>query len=135
LHPRWRQAYELPSAPLLFELALPALLEREIPQLASIPRHQPVWRDIAVIAHDSVTHESLMQAIHAAPTPLVRSARLFDIYRPQAAGGDIGADERSMAVRLELLDDDNTLTDERIDAAVAKVLDTLGEQLHVRLRG
>ncbi len=40
-----------------------------------------------------------------------------------------------MAVRLELLDDDNTLTDERIDAAVAQVLATLGERLGVRLRG
>ena len=31
---------------------------------------------------------------------------------------DIGAGERSLAVRLELLDDEATLTDERIDAAV-----------------
>ena len=32
---------------------------------------------------------------------------------------DLQADERSLAVRLELLDDEATLTDERIDAAVA----------------
>jgi len=48
---------------------------------------------------------------------------------------DIGPGERSMAVRLELLDDENTLTDERIDAAVRSVLDTLSSRLGARLRG
>ncbi|HEX6707163.1 MAG TPA: phenylalanine--tRNA ligase subunit beta [Albitalea sp.] len=135
LHPRWRQAYELPSAPVLFELELPALLERRVPAFAALPRHQSVWRDIALIATESVTHESLLRAIQAAPTPLVRSAQLFDIYKPSMPGGDIGAGERSMAVRLELLDDDNPLTDERTEAAVAQVLDTLRQRLNVRLRG
>jgi phenylalanyl-tRNA synthetase beta chain len=135
LHPRWRQAYELPSAPVVFELALEALLAREVPQFATIPRHQSVWRDLAVIVKESVSFAALMEAVRSAPTPLVRSAQLFDIYRPAQPGADIGAGERSMAVRLELLDDDNTLTDERIDAAVAQVLDTLGSRLGARLRG
>jgi len=135
LHPRWRQAYELPAAPVLFELELPALLARDIPQLSAIPRHQSVWRDIAVIVRESVSHDALMQAVRATPTTLVRSACLFDIYKPAAPTGEISAGERSMAMRLELLDDDNTLTDERIDAAVAQVLDSLNARLGVRLRG
>jgi len=134
LHPRWRQGYELPTAPVLFEIELPALLARELPVFSSIPRHQSVWRDIAVIARESVSHEALMQAIRSAPTALVRSAELFDIYKPAAPTADIASGERSMAVRLELLDDENTLTDERIDAAVTQVLDTLGSRLGVRLR-
>jgi phenylalanyl-tRNA synthetase beta chain len=134
LHPRWRQGYELPTAPVLFEIELPALLERELPAFSAIPRHQSVWRDIALITRETVTHDALMQAIRSAPTPLVRSAQLFDIYKPATPTADIAAGERSMAVRLELLDDENTLTDERIDAAVAQVLDTLGSRLGVRLR-
>lgn len=135
LHPRWRQGYELPIAPIVFELALDALLTRGVPEFAAIPRHQSVWRDIAVIVGDSVSFAALMEAIRSAPTPLVRSAQLFDIYRPAQPGGDIGAGERSMAVRLELLDDDNTLTDERIEAATTQVLDTLATRLGARLRG
>jgi phenylalanyl-tRNA synthetase beta chain len=119
----------------VFELELAALLQREVPRFSPIPRQQSVWRDIAVIADESVSHDSLMQAIESAPTPLVRRAELFDIYKPGQPTGDIGAGERSMAVRLELLDEDNGLTDERIDAAVAQVLDTLGSRLGVRLRG
>ena len=43
--------------------------------------------------------------------------------------------ERSLAVRLELRDDDATLTDDRSDAAVAQVLTALRSRLGVRLRG
>lgn len=135
LHPRWRQSYELPHAPIVFELALDALLAREVPTFSALPRHQSVWRDIAVIVDDSVSFAALMDGVRAAPTPLVRSAQLFDIYRPSQPGGDIRPGERSMAVRLELLDDDNTLTDERIDAATKQVLDTLAARLGARLRG
>jgi phenylalanyl-tRNA synthetase beta chain len=134
MHPRWRQGYELPQAPVVFELSLEALAERDLPRFEPIPRHQSVWRDIAVIAKESVTHESLMQAIRSAPTPLVRSAQLFDIYKPAQPGADIHAGERSLAVRLEMLDDENMLTDERIEAAKAQVLETLSARLGVRLR-
>ena len=42
--------------------------------------------------------------------------------------------ERSLSIRLELLDDENPLTDARIEATVADVLAALGERLGVRLR-
>ena len=135
LHPRWRQAYELPAAPIVFELDLEALQARALPRFVPLPRHQPVWRDISLVANDTVTHESLMAAIRSAPTPLVRSALLYDVYKPSAPGGDIGSGERSMTLRLELLDDDNTLTDDRIEAARLQVVDLLRERLGVRLRG
>ena len=100
-----------------------------------VPRHQSVWRDISVVAADTVGHDALMAAIGEAPTPLVRSAQLYDIYRPSQPVAGIAAGERSLTLRLELRDDDNTLTDERSDAAVAQVRETLERRLGVRLRG
>jgi phenylalanyl-tRNA synthetase beta chain len=135
LHPRWRQGYELPSAPLLFELDLDALLERDLPAFTPIPRQQAAVRDIALVAGEQVTHGALMDAIGAGRGGLVRSARLFDIYKPAADTADMKLGERSLAVRLELLDNDNTLTDERIEATMAEVLATLQARLGVRLRG
>jgi len=46
----------------------------------------------------------------------------------------LGADERSLAVRLELLDDAATLTDERIDAAVADAVQRATQACGARLR-
>lgn len=135
LHPRWRQGYELPSAPIVFEIELDAVLGRPLPQFESISRQQSAWRDLALVAGEAVTHNALMAAIHATPSPLVRSAQLFDIYKPAQPTADLAAGERSMAVRVELRDDEATLTDERIEAVVAEVLQTLSTRLGVRLRG
>ena len=134
LHPKWRQAYELPSAPVLFELNLDAALERPLPAAVALPRQQSVLRDLAVIVGDSVTHDALIATIEQAGGSLVRSARLFDVYKPSSPGTDMSAGERSMAVRLELLDDEATLNDERIEQVVTKVVEALRSNLGARLR-
>jgi phenylalanyl-tRNA synthetase beta chain len=64
----------------------------------------------------------------------VRSATLFDIYKPAAAVPGLGAGERSMAVRLELLDAEATLTDERIEGAVAAAVARVQTAFGARLR-
>ena len=135
LHPRWRQAYELPSAPVLFELDAQALQACPLPSFCGIQRHQSVWRDLSLVAAESVTNNALTDAIAAAATALVRSSKLFDVYKPSMPFGDMKAGERSLSVRLELLDDDENLTDERVDTAVAAVLAVLHGRLGVRLRG
>ena len=60
---------------------------RDMPSFAPLPRQQSVWRDIAVIVADKVTHDELIGASCTTAAPeLVRSARLFDVYKPEAAG-------------------------------------------------
>ena len=137
LHPRWRQAYEISGgAPVVFELDLDAALTRTLPQGQPLPRQQAVQRDLALVVKDSVSHDALMAVITAAGGALLRSARLFDVFKPAAGSStDLQADERSLAVRLELLDDEATLTDERIDAAVAAIVAAAAQQLGARLRG
>ena len=143
LHPQWRQRYDLNQTPVLFELELDAVLARRVPAFQTVPKHQAVERDIAVIVNESVTHAALMAAIHAAPTSgLLREAVLFDVYRPKAGSspsttsgaGGLQAGEKSLAVRLQLSDVQATLTDEQIDAAVSAVLAQLLADLGARLR-
>jgi phenylalanyl-tRNA synthetase beta chain len=133
LHPRWRQAYELPSAPVLFELDLAAVQSRLVPEGRPLPRQQAARRDLALVVQESLTHDTLMAALRDDPTGLVRTATLFDVYRPKATGDDFAPGERSLAVRLELLDDEATLTDERIEAALAAAL-ARAQGLGARLR-
>jgi phenylalanyl-tRNA synthetase beta chain len=135
LHPQWRQGYELAQAPIVFELALDAVLQRPVPGFQSVSKRQPVERDVAVIVAEAVTHSALMAAIHGADTRgLLKSATLFDIYRPQQANAAMQLGEKSLAVRLVLGSDDATLTDEQIEAAIKAVLDNLGSSLQARLR-
>lgn len=134
LHPRWRQGYELPQAPVLFELDLAALLARPVPLAAPVARQQSVTRDLALVMPDQVSHDALIAVAMADASGLVRSAQLFDLYKPKSASAGIGADERSLAVRIELRDDEETLTDERIEAAMSATVARLQSQLGARLR-
>ena len=138
LHPKWRQSYELPHAPVLFELELEPVLARELPAFAPVARFQPVQRDIAVVVADSVSHAALMAAIAAAPTSgLLRDAQLFDVYRPKPAkeaASDATATDRSLAVRLTLNGEEATLTEEQIEATVKAVVDQLQTAVGARQR-
>jgi phenylalanyl-tRNA synthetase beta chain len=134
LHPKWRLAYELPQAPMLFELDLEAVLDRPLPTATPVPRQQAVLRDLALVVGDDVTHDALMAQLRADPAGLVRSATLFDIYKPTAASAGLQPGERSLAVRLELRDDETTLTDERIEAAVQAAVARTQQTLGARLR-
>ena len=135
LHPRWRQQWELPGAPLLFELDLDAVLARRLPAFESVPRVQPSERDIAVIVADAVTHDDLMSAVRAADTGgLLQGAFLFDVYKPAQAVPGLAANEKSLAVRLTLGRSASTLTDEDIETAVQAVIARIASQLGARLR-
>jgi phenylalanyl-tRNA synthetase beta chain len=134
LHPQWRQAYDLPAAPMLCELELDAVLARDVPVAQPVPKHQASWRDIALVVRDDVAHDRLVSALAQDPSALVRSVLLFDVYRPAQPSGDIGPGEHSMALRLELLDDDANLTDERIDATVAAAVQRARAAFGARLR-
>ncbi len=136
LHPRWRQAWDLPSAPVFFELSLDAVSQRSVPMARLVPKHQSVERDLAVIVSEDIGHAQLMEAIHAAPTQgLLRDAVLFDIYRPKLENnGGLAAGEKSLAVRLTLQSEESSLTDAQIDQAMAAVLMHLSEKVSARLR-
>ena len=134
LHPRWKLAYELPQAPVLFELDLDPVLDRPLPVFEPLPRQQPALRDVALVLRDEIGHDALMARLRDDPAGLIRSAVLFDIYRPAAPVAGLQAGERSLAVRLELLDAEATLTDERIDAAVAAAVARAAAAFGARLR-
>ncbi|MCY7369697.1 MAG: phenylalanine--tRNA ligase subunit beta [Polaromonas sp.] len=135
LHPRWCQGYELPQAPQIFELDLAAVLERQLPTAQAVSKRQPVERDLAVIVSERASHADLMAATYGADTEgLLKSATLFDVYRPQPPATALLEGEKSLAIRLVFADDDAPLTDEQIEAAVKSVLVSLQQRLQARLR-
>jgi len=96
---------------------------------------QSVFRDLALVVNDQTPHDAVIGAILSAPTDgLVRGARLFDIYKPKQAVAGMGENERSLAVRIELRDDEQTLTDERIESATQSVLARLAQTVEARVR-
>ncbi len=134
LHPRWRLAYELPQAPVLFEMDLEAVLDLAVPVFEPVPRQQAVLRDLALVVQDTVTHDALVASLAADPAGLIRSVHLFDIYKPGANASGWMPGEHSLAVRLALRDDAATLTDERTATAVQAALARAAQAHGARLR-
>jgi phenylalanyl-tRNA synthetase beta chain len=135
LHPRWRQSWDLTQAPVMFELSLDVVLHRDVPKSTGVAKFPSVERDIAVIVKDSVTHDQLMAAVHAAKTEgLLSQAVLFDVYRPKVESAAMAMDEKSLAVRLTLNSDEATLNEGQIEGVVQAVLAELAAQVSARLR-
>ena len=135
LHPKWRQGYELSQAPILFELDLEAVMQRQLPAAKAIGKFQDVERDIAVIVRESVGHAALMQSIRSADTQgLLTDTLLFDVYRPKEGSAGMVQGEKSLAVRLTLASTQATLTEDQIEAAVKAVLEQLSTDHGARLR-
>lgn len=138
LHPKWRQSYELATAPVVFELELDAVLARQVPVFQNVAKFQAVQRDVAVVVGDQVTHADLIAAVRAAPTQgLLRDVQLFDVYRPKLskeAEASAGSTDRSLALRVTLNSDEATLTEEQIESAMKAVVDQLVASVGARQR-
>ncbi|QEA12108.1 phenylalanine--tRNA ligase subunit beta [Comamonas flocculans] len=137
LHPRWRQSWGLPHAPMLFELDFDAVRQHPVPVFHPVGRLQHVERDIAIVVKEGISHAQIMQAARGALAGgLLRSCVLFDVFRPQpgSTGAAIAADEKSLAIRLTLESSQATLTDADIDTAVQQILQALAQHTGARLR-
>jgi phenylalanyl-tRNA synthetase beta chain len=137
LHPKWVQKYDLPHAPVLFELSLDALLGRPVPLYAALPRQQPVQRDVALVMDAAVQHQQLMATLHAATqsgvAQVVRNIELFDVYRAKVPQPGLNPGQKSCAVRITMWDAE-PMTDAAADAAVAALVAQAEQSLGAKLR-
>ena len=108
----------------LFELRLPD------PTYTPLPKYPTVTRDLAVVCDEALTVAEIENIIEGSAGKLLRSIRLFDIYR----GVGIPKGKKSAAFSLELRADDRTLTDTDSEQVITKVLDALKEKLNATLR-
>jgi phenylalanyl-tRNA synthetase beta chain len=130
LHPRWQQKYELPQAPILFELDLEALLAAAIPAYREVPKFPPVIRDLAVVVDETVPAQALLEAMLGSRPAVVQDLWLFDLYR----GKGVDAGKKSLAFRVVMQDTSKTLTDAEAEAAMAQLLQLLAQRVGAKLR-
>jgi phenylalanyl-tRNA synthetase beta chain len=130
LHPRLQQKYELPAAPVAFELAVSALSGVTAPWYKAISRMPAVRRDIALLVDDKVPVQAMADAINAEKLASVIDFSAFDLYR----GASLDPGKKSVAFRIVMQDTDRTLTDSETDAVVAGIINVLGKKYGATLR-
>lgn len=135
LHPRLQQKYDLPLAPIVFEVAAEALEARDLPSHREISKFQAVTRDLAFVVKQTVSAQSLLDVFHAEilkadSCKIVQDIVLFDEYR----GKGLENDEKSLAFRFSLQDTQNTLQDETVEQAMTALIAAAGASVSARLR-
>ena len=134
LHPGLQQAYELPQAPVLFEMDLESIRDLGLPNPQELSKFPAVQRDLAVVVKQSVSAQTLLDAMIGAKQNFVQTIELFDEFKPKAGSGSLADDEKSLAFRITLLNPNETLQDPQIDAVIAALLGSVEKKCAARLR-
>jgi phenylalanyl-tRNA synthetase beta chain len=135
LHPRWLQKYDLPQAPVLFEVDAVALQQRVVPHYEEISKFPGATRDLALVVKQNVAAQDLLDAFAAGlqlnpAGKIVQAIVLFDEYR----GKGLESDEKSLAFRFSLQDTQSTLQDDQVDAVMTSVLEAARTKLDAKPR-
>ena len=135
LHPRLVDELDLPGPVLLAELDWSPLQQTDVASYQQVSRFPPAIRDLAVVLDEQVPAGRVLEEIRslaARDTALacVKHINLFDQYR----GKGLENKEKSLAFRVWMQHTDRTLSDEEVDAVVARILDHLVQVFGARLR-
>jgi len=130
LHPRWQHKYDLPAAPILFELDFEAICARGLPSAHEISRFPVVRRDIAAELDEGIAYQTILEALRRSQPPLVTEIGLFDMYR----GTGVEKGKKSLAFRVLFQDTRRTLTDAEVESAVSQIRAVLQEKFNAKLR-
>ena len=95
-----------------------------------LPKTQPVKRDLALLVDKGVSFAQIEQVVRQSERKLLRNVTLFDVYE----GKNLVAGKKSYAISMTLQDDEKTLQDKQIDAAMNKIIANLQKQLDAKLR-
>lgn len=136
LHPSVLNALDVAGPIVAFEVLLDAVptpksKPTKTKPALSIPDLQPVRRDFAFIVSKDTNADSLIRAAAGAEKKLIADVTLFDSFE----GGNLGADEKSLAIEVTLQPTEKTLTDEELEAVSGKVIAMVAKATGGRLRG
>jgi phenylalanyl-tRNA synthetase beta chain len=135
LHPRLQQKYDLPLAPVVFEVDVTALQQVQVPSYQEISKFQAVTRDLALVVKQTVVVQNLLDVFKRETQQnevckIVQGFVLFDEYR----GKGLEADEKSLAFRFSLQDTQSTLQDDKVEAAMQALVQAASQQFAAKLR-
>ena len=130
LHPQWLQKYDLPLAPVVFELDLDALTTARLPKYMEVSKQPAAFRDLAIVVDQELELQAILDGLSVNRPALVKDIRLFDIF----TGKGIEQGKKSLAFRIVMQDTQRTLQDVEVDAAVQQLMAYLNQVFAAQFR-
>ncbi len=128
--PRLTKAQELRANLYLSLIDVASLPPYQVPKYRPPSRFPSTYRDLALVVDADLPAVAIEEAVARTLGSLCTNVWVFDEYR----GPQVDEGRKSLAVRVILARFDATITDEEADAAIARVLDAVGEMFGATIR-
>lgn len=125
LHPTVEKENDLDRT-YVFELNFTKVLAQPVGKIEyeAIPRFPGVSRDIALVVNTEVTASTLINTINDNGADILNHTEVFDVYE----GEHMEEGKKSVAIRIDYLDVNETLTEDKVSAVHNQILSALEQQ-------
>ena len=116
----------------VLEINLDKLFEKRVGKMKykEISKFPGVSKDVAFIVDRNMESSEIQKAIKSGGSSLLTNIEVFDVY----TGDNVDKDKKSIAYSLYFEDSKKTLTDEEVNSAMEKIIDTVTKKCSAKLR-
>lgn len=130
LHPDLQARFEIDDRIVLLDIDLAPVLVKRHEHFKEISRFPSIRRDLALLVARDLPADAITEEIRRAAGELLVHLEIFDEYR----GEGIDSGRKSIAATLTLQDSSRTLTEDTVEAVMARVVATLAQTCGAELR-
>jgi phenylalanyl-tRNA synthetase beta chain len=132
LLPALAKKFDLRDTVFLAEFNLDLLLSKRnaSKSFKSLPQFPSIRRDVAMLVPEATTHESVLQTVKQTKPANLENVELFDVFR----GKNVPDGQKSLAYAFTYRAPEKTLTDAEVNAAHAKIVEALKQNLGATVR-
>ncbi len=131
VHPQVAKKLGIKKDVYAFEIHLPAVRKRTVPQYEPISKYPAVRRDLAVVVDQAVSFDAVREVVESVSQGLLKQLILFDVY----TGPGVESGCKSLAIGLILQEKTRTLADKEVDKVVAEIVSSLEDKFQAQIRG
>ncbi|HSG60971.1 MAG TPA: phenylalanine--tRNA ligase subunit beta [Pseudomonadales bacterium] len=130
LHPSVQATLDVSRPVVMAELRLSLIVEAKLPKFKELSKYPEIRRDLALVVDKTIPSSTILDEITKIGGNLFKSARLFDVYE----GKGVEQGKRSLALALIFQDQNRTLQDDDVNAAIEIIVAHLGDIFKAVLR-
>ncbi|ADJ28723.1 phenylalanine--tRNA ligase subunit beta [Nitrosococcus watsonii] len=130
LHPLLESKLDLSSRAYLFSLRLEAVERGSLPVFQSLSKFPAIRRDIAFLVDTNIPVQAVFDCLKGCESDILKELQLFDVY----TGKGIDPDKKSLALKFILQHPSYTLTDDKVNIFIERVVALLVAELGAIMR-
>ena len=131
VHPDVKENYNIKCNTFIAELDIGSIVGNfiKVRPFVPIPKYPSIERDLALVMDDGVSVGEIIEYIESY-NDIIRSVKLFDVYK----GAQVEANKKSVALSIEMRDNERTLRIEETNAMINELLNELENKYNIILR-